>query len=337
MPTTTALSLSNGPYILYLTPTLRHLIYRRLFPTTRPYVEQCRPLTKDRGGCLVFRILIFSFLRIPTLVRVTTIYPNGVYNFVSCRHALTFRRLMRVRIDLYMGKISRGLKSGTPFRFLTMSRSTLINGMANGIPREGSKLEMRFGRRLYGVYHFQIELRRFYTSTLGNNQLRLRTMKNHTTRIGAILTTKVMNVNRTLLSNFAFRLNRRSTSVRRNPPRQNKHIGLFHKEGRLSVMFLGDFRRNYRIRGKATSAVRLMSRRTLSRTPTGVNRRFLRLKSVNVLTKVALIYMLTRVTSSRFVLTGLSLTFGTSAILTIGKLSTVGNVFAGGRLILLSI
>lgn len=91
-------------------------------------------------------------------------------------------------------------------------------------------------------------------------------------------------------------------------------------------MLLRRFRRLYRIRGKATSPVRLMGGRPLSGSRLSILRGPLRIQTFGILTKMAFVFMLPTLATFRFMATGFGLAFGTSAILFIGQLPPVGHV-----------
>lgn len=346
VPTVPTLSFSYRPYINNFPNELSFRIIRRLLTTNRPNIKKSSALVKDRCRRLIFWIIFLTNLCVSPLVRVTTIRTHGVNGIVSGSYALAFRGFMRVGIYLRVSEVTWRLHRHKTCRLFTVRRGPLFNGMPNGIPMKDYKLNMRLGRRPSVNHFLQICRRLLYISAIRLSELHVRTMENFPTRLGTPLATKMMDIHCPLLCHFPFGLNRRSASVRRNPSRQHKNVGLFHEKRGLRVMLLRRLRRINGIRGKATSAIRLMGRSLYGRTPLSIPRRFLGLQAIYILTTMPFIYMFLTIATFRLMFTGFGLTFGKGTILFICQLSYVSYIcpvirvitpFLGGRARLLAI
>lgn len=171
MPAVATLSFSDRPDILQFPSLLRNNVYRGFFPTFRPYIEKGRYFVKDSGGCLIFWTPILILFRVPPLVRVTTIYSNGIEDIVSGHYALALRGFMRLRVNLYMGKISWGLKGGYARRKFSVGFCIVFLRMSNGVSRKNFQFDMRFGRRPGVINNCKINGRFLYTSALCRDEL----------------------------------------------------------------------------------------------------------------------------------------------------------------------
>ena len=261
------------------------------------------------------------------MIEITAIVPcehfRGTFDF----YALGLEVFVDVHISLDINGVSQQFRDKGPLQRLVIDLDGMFDKVPGYIAVGIARLRIHLKHEL-GKIHFRIFHQLLCLDPVHDDGLSIKTVWRPAPHIVAFGTPGIESVLHTHLDAFAFKLGKDNADIEHRPAHRCGSVKLFCAGHKLHIVLLEQFHELCKVHDGTANPIQLVDDHPLNQAQPDVLQKPLEVGALNVLARVALVFVFLTLTAFKLIAAKLKLTFNADTVLFVNRLPPVNCIYS---------